>query len=63
MIEALSDTPEGVTGIRVSGRLTGADMKAFEPTMRKLLDAGEIRFVEVIEPDYQGFGPGGSLRM
>ncbi|BBY89228.1 STAS/SEC14 domain-containing protein [Mycolicibacterium tokaiense] len=59
MIEALSDTPSGVTGIRVSGRLTGADMKAFEPTMQKLLDAGEIRFVEVIEPDYQGFGPGG----
>ncbi|AKK29706.1 STAS/SEC14 domain-containing protein [Mycobacterium sp. EPa45] len=60
MIEVLSDMPEGVTGIRVSGRVSGDDLKAFSPTMDELLKAGgEIRIVEVIDSDYQGFGPGG----
>jgi hypothetical protein len=60
MIEVLSDMPEGVTGLRVSGRVSGEDLKAFKPTMDELLKVGgEIRIVEVIESDYQGFGPGG----
>ncbi|BBZ32993.1 SpoIIAA family protein [Mycolicibacterium confluentis] len=59
MIEVLTDLPEGVTGIRVSGRLSGDDLRAFEPQMHDLLGTGEIRFVEVIDPDYAGFGPGG----
>jgi len=59
MIEVLPDMPEGVTGIRVSGRLSRADLRAFEPTMAELRKAGEIRIVEVIAPDYEGFGPGG----
>ena len=59
MIEVLTDLPDGVTGIRVSGRLSGDDLRAFEPQVQDLLGTGEIRFVEVIDPDYAGFGPGG----
>jgi hypothetical protein len=59
MIEVLSGMPEGVTGIRVSGRLRGDDLREFKPAMEKLMKAGELRIVEVIASDYQGFGPGG----
>lgn len=59
MIEILSNMPEGVTGIRVTGTVTGDEMRAFEPKMRELLETDEIRFVEVIDPDYEGFGRGG----
>ncbi|WP_071287149.1 STAS/SEC14 domain-containing protein [Mycolicibacterium llatzerense] len=59
MIEVLSDMPDGVTGIRVSGRVSGDDFREFEPTMDDLVGGGEIRIVEVIAADYEGFGPGG----
>ena len=60
MIEVLADMPEGVTGIQVSGRVSGEDLKEFKPTMDDMLKSGEdIRIVEVINSDYQGFGPGG----
>jgi hypothetical protein len=59
MIELMPDMPAGVTGIRVSGRLRGEDLRDFKPAMEDLVKSGEIRIVEVIEPDYEGFGPGG----
>ncbi len=59
MIEALPDMPTGVTGIRVSGRLRGDELREFKPAMEDLLKRGEIRIVEVIASDYEGFGPGG----
>jgi SpoIIAA-like len=59
MIDVLQDMPAGVTGIRVSGRLCGDDLRQFEPAMEKLVKSGEIRVVEVIASDYEGFGPGG----
>jgi SpoIIAA-like len=59
MIDVLRDMPDGVAGIRVSGRLRGDDLRQFEPAMEKLLKNGEIRIVEVIASDYEGFGPGG----
>jgi hypothetical protein len=59
MIELLPDMPEGVIGIRVSGRLLGDDLRQFKPVMEKLLKTDEIRIVEVIASDYEGFGPGG----
>ncbi len=62
MIEELKGLPQGVTGIRVSGKITGEQMREFKPTMQKLLDSDQIRFVEVIDPDYSGFGPGGLLQ-
>jgi hypothetical protein len=59
MIEVLSDMPQGVTGIRVSGRLGGDELREFKPIMEKLSKSGEIRIVEIIASDYEGFGPGG----
>jgi SpoIIAA-like len=59
MIDVLQDMPAGVTGIRVSGRLFGDDLRQFKPAMEKLVKNGEIRVVEVIASDYEGFGPGG----
>ena len=59
MIEILQDMPDGVTGIRVSGRLRGEDLREFKPAMQGLVDTDDIRIVEVIAPDYEGFGPGG----
>ena len=59
MIEVLPDMPEGVTGIRVSGRLRGDDLREFKPDMEKMVNTGDIRIVEVIASDYEGFGPGG----
>lgn len=59
MIEMLSDMPEGVTGIRVSARLRGDGLRQIKPAMDQMLETGDIRIVEVISSDYQGFGPGG----
>ncbi|MDT5092444.1 MAG: hypothetical protein QOH60_1807 [Mycobacterium sp.] len=59
MIEMLKDMPEGVTGISVSGRVAGDDLRDFKPVMDEALKSGEIRIVEVIADDYEGFGPGG----
>jgi hypothetical protein len=59
MIEVLPDMPPGVTGIRVSGRVSGKELRHFKPVMEKLSDSGDIRIVEVIASDYEGFGPGG----
>jgi hypothetical protein len=59
MIEVLQDMPPGVAGIRVSGKVTGDEISAFKPEMEKLLESDEVRIVEVIAPDYEGFGRGG----
>ena len=58
MIEVLQDMPEGVTGIRVSGRLRRDDIKEFTPTMRTMLDSPEIRMVEVIADEKVPRKPG-----
>jgi hypothetical protein len=58
MIEVLPGMPEGVTGIRVSGRLRGDELREVKPAL-EVLKTGEIRIVEVIASDYEGFGPGG----
>ena len=61
MIELLNDVPAGVTGIRVSGRLSGEELRAIAPSITERLKSGtETRIVEVID-DYAGFGPGGLL--
>ena len=59
MIELLPDMPKGVTGVRVSGRLGGDELREVKPTIEDMLKTDEIRIVEVIAPDYEGFGPGG----
>ena len=57
MIETLPDMPEGVIGIRVSGRRLGEDVREFTPAMQELFKTGEIRIVEVVASDHEGFGP------
>lgn len=59
MIEVLSDAPEGVVGFRVSGRLTGNELREFTSTIKEALNGDDLRIVEVIASDYEGFGPGG----
>lgn len=59
MIETLPDMPAGVSGFRVSGRIRGDEMRDFKPVMDDMVNSGEIRIVEVIDDDYEGFGPGG----
>ena len=59
MIEVLPDMPHGVTGIRVSGRIRGDELREVKPAMDELMETDDIRVVEVIAPDYEGFGPGG----
>ena len=62
MIEVLPDMPEGVTGIRVSGRVRGDDLREFKPDMEEMLKTGELRIVEVIASDNEGSGPAGWSR-
>src|SRR5689334_4635481 len=59
MIEMLSDLPPGVAGFRVSGLLDGSELRHVQPRLEQMLETGEIRLVEVIADDYEGFGPGG----
>jgi len=61
MIEGLQDMPAGVSGIRVSGRVDAVDFRRFKPTLDRMLDSDDIRFVDVIGADYEGLGPGGPL--
>ncbi len=61
MIELLPDMPKGVTGVHVSGRLRGDELREIKPTVEDMLKSDEIRIVEVIAPDYEGFGAGGLL--
>jgi hypothetical protein len=61
MIEMLPDMPDGVTGIGVSGRISGDDLRELRPTVEALLQGDEVRIVEVIASDYAGFGPGGLI--
>ena len=37
------------------------DLREFRPAMEEMLKTGEIRFVEVIASNYEGFGPGGLI--
>ncbi len=62
MIETLSDLPSGVVGVRLSGRLSGKEFRDFRPTWETLVGTGDIRFVEVIDDDYEGFGSGGLIQ-
>jgi len=59
MIEILSDMPEGVAGFRVSGKVAGDELRELAPAIKESLTGDELRIVEVISTDYEGFGPGG----
>ena len=59
MIELLPDMPKGVTGVRVSGRIGGDEIRNFKSAAKEMVNTDEVRIVEVIGPDYEGIGPGG----
>ena len=59
MIELLPDMPDGVTGVHVSGKLAGDEIRELKPAVDEMLKTDEIRIVEVIGNDYEGFGRGG----
>lgn len=48
-------------GIRVAGRLRGNELREIRPSLHELLLSGDVRIVEVIDPDYEGYGHGGLL--
>jgi hypothetical protein len=59
VIEILTNMPHGVTGVLVSGRLGGNEVREVKSTIEDMLNTDEIRIVEVIAEDYEGFGSGG----
>lgn len=58
MIERLDDVPEGVTGLRASGKLTKGDyMDVLEPALREAVASEEARVLFVL-PDFGGLEKG-----
>jgi hypothetical protein len=54
MIERITDVPDGVMGIRASGKLTRNDYKnVLEPALKEAVDSGEARVLFVL-PDFDG---------
>jgi SpoIIAA-like len=61
MVETIADVPEGVTGLRASGKLTKEDYTGtLEPALQETMDSGEARVVFVIE-DYEGIEPSAAI--
>ena len=59
MIEPLDDMPEGTIGFRATAHVTGDEYKeVLLPAMRAAAEAGEVRLVFAIGPDFDGFAPG-----
>jgi hypothetical protein len=57
MIERISDVPEGVIGVRASGKLTKDDyVNVLEPALKEAVDTGEARVLFVL-PDFDGLEP------
>ena len=53
--------PDGVIGLRASGKLTKADyVDVMEPALKEAMDAGDARVVFVL-PDFDGLEPGAWL--
>jgi SpoIIAA-like len=61
MIERIDDVPEGVIGIRSSGKLTKDDyQEGLEPALKEAVDSGEARVLFVLE-SFDGLEPGAML--
>jgi len=61
MITRIDDVPEGVIGLRSSGKLTKADyVEVLEPVLREAVEAGGIRLLFVLD-DFDGAEPGAWL--
>ncbi len=58
MVEVLGDMPAGTFGVRISGRVTGADYRdVLIPALRSAVDGGSVRALFVVD-DYEGFDMG-----
>jgi hypothetical protein len=58
MIERIDDVPDGVIGLRASGKLTKDDYESvLEPALKEAIDSGEARVLFVL-PDFDGLEPG-----
>jgi SpoIIAA-like len=60
VIEEIGDLPTGVIGFRISGKITRDDYEAILPRIEQGADAGDVRFLCVIGPDWEGM-TGGAL--
>lgn len=59
MIEWLEDMPEGTLGFRAVGRLSREDYaEAMIPRLREAVEAGDMRVVCVLGPDFHGLEAG-----
>jgi hypothetical protein len=58
MVERMDDVPDGVVGLRASGKLTRDDYReGLEPALKEATDSGEARVVFVLT-DFEGLEPG-----
>jgi hypothetical protein len=61
VIERIDDVPDGVLGLRASGKLTRDDYReGLEPALKEATDSGEARVVFVLT-DFEGLEPGAWL--
>jgi hypothetical protein len=61
MVERMDDMPQGVVGLRASGKLTKEDYTGvLEPALKEAMDSGEARVVFVID-DYEGIQPSAAV--
>lgn len=62
MIERLEDMPVGTIGFRASGHVTGDEYRdVLVPPLREQAEAGEVRIVYVIGPEFEKFEAGALL--
>ncbi len=58
MVERMDEVPEGVIGLRASGKLTKEDYTGvLEPALREAMDTGEARVLFVLT-DFEGLEAG-----
>ena len=56
MIEVLDGMPAGTIGIRATGRVTGDEYRELVlPPMRAAAEAGDVRMVFAVGPDFERF--------
>jgi SpoIIAA-like len=61
MVERMNDMPEGVIGVRASGKLTKDDYTGvLEPALKEAMDSGDARVVFVLT-DFEGLELGASF--
>jgi len=61
MVERMGDMPDGVIGLRGSGKLTKADYTdVLEPALKEAMDSGEARVVFVLT-DFDGLELGATF--